>query len=120
MAKVIDATAIYTGGGIYQYNGKFENGNYFLCFTDWEECMMELDADPEAEENREESGYDYWQEEHTVRTLPVMESYETLMDALNWILKNEPYGNYSMDDIECVINILKDDIKAFKSGKPNF
>jgi hypothetical protein len=120
MAKVIYANACYTGGGIYQYNGKFDNGNYFLCFTDWEECMMELNADPEAEENREESGYDYWQEEHTVRTLPVMESYETLMDALNWILKNEPYGNYSMDDIECVINILKDDIKVFKSGKPNF
>ena len=118
MAKVIYANATYTGGGIYQYNGKLENGNYFLCFTDWEEYMMELDADPE--ENFEESGYADWQEEHTVRTLPVMESYETLMDAFNWILKNKPRGNYSDYDIERDKEDLKDDIKAFKSGKPNF
>lgn len=118
MAKVIYATATYTGGGIYQYNGKFENGNYFLCFTDWEEYMMELDADPE--ENFEESGYPDWQEEHTVRELPVMESYETLMDAFDWILKNKPRGNYSDYDIERDKEDLKDDIEAFKSGHPNF
>lgn len=120
MAKVIYATAHYTGGGIYQYNGKFENGNFFLCFTDWEEYMMELNADPDADENADDSGYAEWQEEHTVRTLPVMESYETLMKAFNWILKNKPDGYYNCDDIERYKDQLKDDIKAFKSGKPNF
>lgn len=27
MMKIIDANATYTGGGIYQYTGVFDNGN---------------------------------------------------------------------------------------------
>ena len=118
MAKVIYANAEYTGGGIYQFHGKLDNGNHFLCFTGWEECMLELDADPE--ENFEESGYEEWQTAHTVRELPVIESYETLMDALKWILANKPYGNYESYDMELDMEMLEVDIKDFKEGHPNF
>lgn len=103
--KIKRATAIYTGGGIYQYHGQFDNGNFFLCFTDWEDCMMELDADPA--EDYESSGYPEWQTEHTVRELPVMESYKMLMDALHWILKNHPDGNYNDYDIKKAVQDLK-------------
>ena len=114
MAKVIYATAEYTGGGIYQYNGRLENGNYFLCFTDWEEYMLELDADPGYDANFMESGQDYWQKEHTVRELPVMESYETLLEAFHWILRYCPKGHYDSSDIDIAFLYLEEDIKAYK------
>ena len=34
--KIANATAIYTGGGIYIYHGKVENGNYFRACDEWE------------------------------------------------------------------------------------
>jgi len=120
MAKVKSANACYTGGGIYMYYGKLNNGNHFLCWTDWEEYVLELDADPGTDENIEEAGYEDWQQAHTVRELPVMESYKTLLSALKWIVKNEPVGNYSVSDMERDITDLKEDIKAFKEGHPNF
>lgn len=45
--KIIDANATYTGGGIYQYTGRFDNGNYFQTWTDYEDYVQELDVDPE-------------------------------------------------------------------------
>ena len=114
---MIYATAEYTGGGIYQYNGRLENGNYFLCFTDWEEYMLELDTDPGYDANFMDSGQEYWQKEHTVRELPVMESYETLLTALRWILKHCPKGHYDSSEIKAAVRSLKEDIEAYGRGE---
>lgn len=117
MAKIKSANATYTGGGIYQYDGQFENGNYFLCFTDWEPCMLELDADPGPDGSIEVSGDPQWQEEHTVRQLPTMESFKTLRSAFEWILQNKPAGNYTSGDIEDArkeLDTIMDDIGSGK------
>lgn len=109
MAKVIYATAIYTGGNIYQYYGKFSNGNFFLCFTDWEEYLMELDVDPG--ENFEESGYEEWQNEHTIRQPEPSESRRLLVEAFDWIIGNRPEGNYDPGEIEDARTELLNEIK---------
>ena len=108
MTRVKYATATYTGGGIYQYSGELDNGNYFLCFTDWEDCMIEVNENPDAEENAEECGYEEWQNEHLVAELSPLESYETLVSAMEWILKNKPIGNYAGGDIERNLEKLKE------------
>ena len=97
MAQVAYANAEYTGGGIYQYHGKLENGNYFLCFTDWEDCLMEVDTDPQAD--MDNCGYDSWQQAHIVKVHGPMESRLILLQAIGWILGHAPEGNYSSSDM---------------------
>lgn len=58
---------MYTGGNIYVYFGKFENGTYFI-FGDCEEAATIIDADPTApSEEFDYRGFDpNWIEEHYV------------------------------------------------------
>lgn len=62
--KIKEAFAIYTGGGIWLFYGKLDNGNYFLTNDiGWTQI---LNADPSCSE---ESAYYEWQQEHLVEEL---------------------------------------------------
>lgn len=103
--KIIDANATYTGGGIYQYTGRFDNGNYFQTWTDYEDYVQELDVDPE--ENWDDNDDEEWQNEHMVTEHYGLEATEILKEAMRYIIDNEPTGNYSVCEVEDALNSLK-------------
>ena len=103
--KVIDANATYTGGGIYQYTGRFDNGNYFQTWTCYEDYIQELDADPE--ENWDDNDDEEWQNEHMVAEHYGFEAIEILKEAMKYIIDNQPTGNYSVCEVENALNSLK-------------
>lgn len=103
--KIIDANATYTGGGIYQYTGRFDNGNYFQTWTDYEDYVQELDVDPE--ENWDDNADEEWQNEHMVAEHYGTEATEILKEAMRYIIDNKPRGNYSVGEVEDALNSLK-------------
>lgn len=103
--KVIRANATYTGGNIYQYTGQFDNGNFFQTWTDYEDYIQELDADPE--ENWDDNDDEEWQNEHMVTEHYGPEAIEILKEAMRYIIDNEPRGNYSVGEVEDALNSLK-------------
>lgn len=103
--KVIRANATYTGGGIYQYTGQFDNGNYFQTWTDYEDYIQELDTDPE--ENWDDNDDEEWQNEHMVTGYYGSEATEILKEAMKYIIDNKPLGNYSVGEVEDALNSLK-------------
>ena len=93
--KIKNATAIYTGGGIYIYHGQLENGNYFRTCDEWESIEI-CDSDTSVED----ADYNEFYEEHTVETV-TGEAYETFWnEMLQWIIDNNPEGNYLNSDLE--------------------
>ena len=105
MARVIEANATYTGGNIYQYTGVLDNGNYFQTWTDYEDYIQELDADPE--ENWDDNDDEEWQNEHMVTEHYGPEAIEILKEAMRYIICNEPLGNYSVCEVKDALNSLK-------------
>lgn len=105
MARVIEANATYTGGNIYQYTGVLDNGNYFQTWTDYEDYIQELDADPE--ENWDDNDDEEWQNEHMVAEHYGPEATEILKEAMKYIIDNKPLGNYSVGEVEDALNSLK-------------
>ena len=103
--KVIRANATYTGGNIYQYTGQFDNGNFFQTWTDYEDYIQELDADPE--ENWDDNDDEEWQNEHMVVEHYGPEATEILKEAMKYIIDNKPRGNYSVGEVEDALNSLK-------------
>lgn len=103
--KVIRANATYTGGNIYQYTGQFDNGNFFQTWTDYEDYIQELDADPE--ENWDDNDDEEWQNGHMVTEHYGPEAIEILKEAMRYIIDNEPRGNYSVGEVEDALNSLK-------------
>lgn len=103
--RVIYANATYTGGGIYQYTGQFDNGNYFQTWTDYEDYIQELDVNPE--ENWDDNDDEEWQNEHMVAEHYGSEAIKILMAAMHYIIANIPVGNYSLGEIEDALDSLK-------------
>ena len=97
MAKVIKANATYTGGGIYQYTGKLDNGHWFQTWTDYEDYIQELDVDPE--EYWDDNDDSEWQEKHTVCEHEGEDALHITISAFDWIIANTPDGNYCTGDI---------------------
>lgn len=96
--RVIYANATYTGGGIYQYTGQFDNGNYFQTWTDYEDYIQELDVNPE--ENWDDNDDEEWQNEHMVAEHYGSEAIKILREAMRYIIDNQPTGNYSVEEIK--------------------
>lgn len=105
MARVIYANATYTGGGIYQYTGRLDNGNYFQTWTDYEDYVQELDTDPE--ENWDDNDDEEWQNEHMVAEHYGLKATEILKEAMKYIVDNKPRGNYSVGEVEDALNSIK-------------
>ena len=94
---MIKANAFYTGGGFYLYTGEILKGKYFLTDNE-DDYTMISDADPE--EYLEECFYEEWFNKHRIGELIGGDHKANLLEAFDWILKNNPKGNYSFDDIE--------------------
>ena len=62
--KIKNATAIYTGGGIYIYYGQLENGLFFRACDGWD--FIEL---CDSDTSTEEADYYEFYEEHSQGTI---------------------------------------------------
>jgi len=71
MKRFENVECAYTGGGIWLFDGKLHDGTWFL--TDDEGATLILDADPS---DFDESLWEEWQNEHTVRELHNRERVE--------------------------------------------
>ena len=93
--EIKNATAIYTGGGLYIFYGPLTDGNWFRAYDEWE-CIEICNADTSTEE----ADYNEFYEEHIIETL-VNDEYKTFWnEMLLWIIHNAPEGNYQVDDLE--------------------
>jgi len=93
--EIANATAIYTGGGIYIYYGQLTDGNYFRACDEWDGIEI-CNADTSVDE----ADYYEFYEEHSIETL-AKEEYEIFWnEMLLWIIHNAPEGNYQADELE--------------------
>ena len=97
--RIIKANAEYTGGGIYRYTALLESGDYLLGNSEWEELYV-VDKNPDEDD---ESWYNEWIDNHLKSIITEEEYKRTLQQLLTWIIKNEPQGNYSVTEIESIL-----------------
>lgn len=111
MEQIKYATADYTGGGIYCYQGQMTDGRWFI--ADDEGCVGICDADPFKA--GEDVWYLDWQDEH-VKWLDESEAERMHRDILRWIIENEPEGNYNAWELKERLNGRKLTIEAKNTG----
>ena len=87
-----EAYADYTGGNIWVFHGKLEDGSYFL--SDDAGWTLILDEDPS---DLEISTYQDWQDSHTIRELKDPERKEFLAELLRAVKENP---DFYMNDLE--------------------
>ena len=84
--QILNANAVYTGGNIYCYNGRLEDGSFFMASDTFEdELIMILDADPEGA--GEDAYQQEWQEEHLKRELIDGEAKAFWNEMLRFIMR---------------------------------
>lgn len=90
-----NATAEYTGGGIYIYHGQLENGLYFRACDDWDFISI-----CNADTSTDEAEYNEFYEEHETDSIDRYQFEEFFNTMLLWIIHNAPKGNYNTDELE--------------------
>lgn len=93
--EIKTATAIYTGGGIYIYYGQLENGSYFRT-GDGDLYMSICDSDTSVDD----ADYIEFYEEHEIDDLQGYDFEYFFNNMIQWIINNQPDGNYSTDELE--------------------
>ena len=116
-AKIIDVTPNYTGGGIYVFEGALDDGTYFLACDDGYDVRI-LDKDP-RKTRRVNGGdklgvYPEWQEKHLVRDIDNNKTKGFFEEMINWVLKNEPKGNYNDGDMKELLVRIDDDFSSIE------
>lgn len=105
------ASAEYTGGGIYVFEGKFKNGNYFIGDDFYDirviDCPYDWDTDFQVE----------WQEEHLVEDIPHPIGLRVSKQIVEWVKANKPNANYSMRDMDYIAEDIEECLKAEAEGK---
>lgn len=94
MFNVVFANACYSGGGIYLYIGKLNNGMFFIASDEGDLSIMD-----------KEPTFDYDMDFFNAHVVEYVdsESKEFSRDfkaILNWILSNNPSGNYNKAELE--------------------
>ena len=101
MEKIIKATAVYSGGGIYLYYAEMENKQWIMGNDEW---LIIVNENPIVnEETFENSSYYEWQEEHLVKQISEEEYQEVLNKILETIFDGKSikeYDNFSIGDLE--------------------
>lgn len=101
MEKIMKATAVYSGGGIYLYYAELENKQWIMGNDEW---LIIVDTCPIVnEETFENSGYYEWQEEHLVKQILEDEYQKVLNKILEVIFDGKTikeYDNFSIGDLE--------------------
>lgn len=103
--KIKNATACYTGGNIYIYYGELENDLWFYSCDDWN-CVIVCDADTSTED----AEYSDFFEEHEVECLTEESDF---CEVLQWIIDNEPDGNYQKSEIESRLEEMRRAARPF-------
>ena len=103
LPKVKSATADYTGGGWYVFLGEFSDGTYFIAdYPYWD--LRIVNEDPRltfwGDDYDTDAGYASWQEAHLVKDIDGDTTESFFNDMFEWILQNNPEGNYNSGDIE--------------------
>ena len=96
--KIKKAMAVYTGGGIYVFFSILENDTYTFTDSDFLEWNLILKKNPYYD--MDNCFYPEWQDENTIEELTEKEAVNLNLDICNWIIENEPKGNYLKSDIE--------------------
>ena len=97
--KITRAEANYTGGNIYIYTGKLDDGRFFLTADDWEDCVLIVDLDPQehwdTDDEDNDCTFEGWQKEHTVEELNDRSALLFWRRMLDIIEKKETYQDWS-------------------------
>ena len=118
----------YTGGNVYVFTGKLKDGNYFIAddgyFTaddtgnvpGFDVRIVNMDPDKVLETDSDGLSFTLvddaeLQDEHLVKDLDENEEIPFTLDLLNWIIKNEPEGNYNIGELRDELNILKKSVQ---------
>ncbi len=103
----------YTGGNIYVFTGRFQDGSYFMASSlEMDVRLLNDDPDQGFDEDGYTKGYYVpWQEEHLIRDLDsTSEECKAFWTALlEEILEKKPDGNYLLGDMEILLNGVKND-----------
>lgn len=106
--KIKKATAIYTGGGIYEYIAELENGNWIYGS---DEGLIIVDKSPL--EDYEECGYVEWQQEHLVLYIDDEDFQEWLNKIIRTILNGDVFEKHNFD-VQELISLMKQVVKKKK------
>jgi hypothetical protein len=93
--EIKNATAEYTGGGIYIYYGELTNGLYFRTW-DASDYIAICDADTSTDE----AEYEEFYEAHVVDSLFGDDFKKFFNNIIIWIDVNEPEGNYNIGELD--------------------
>lgn len=95
------ANACYTGGGIYIIQAELEDGTFFTTDT----YLFGLYDSDYLEANETIGDLGAWEQEHLLAdSLTVAEAKRIEVDALEWILENEPVGNYDAYELRLLLD----------------
>lgn len=103
LPKVKSATASYTGGGWYVFLGALSDNTYFIAdYPYWDLRIVDEDPRPAfwGDDYDTDAGYEPWQNAHLIKDVDNTDTTMFFNDLFNWILKNNPDGNYNSGDIE--------------------
>lgn len=90
-----NATAIYTGGGIYIYHGELENGLYFRTADEWNSISI-----CNTDTSTEDADYSEFYDKNQVDELQGDDYKKFFNNMLVWINNNKPNGNYNLGELE--------------------
>ncbi len=102
--KVVYAEPEYTGGNIWNFTGKLQNGNYFVA-SDADGIFVELNEDPnifiDSDESYSSNIWDSdWMNDHMVKDYHSEEEIlEFWSSLISWLIDNDGWDEYTVDDI---------------------
>lgn len=111
MAKIVKAVAEYTGGGIWVFTGKLDDGTFFMA-DGFEYDIRIVNEDPDEVEDGG-AWYVEWQEEHLVRDLDTeSQGPSFIVDIIEWIRANAPEEMFDSD-----MDYIEEDAKKYVGKK---
>lgn len=113
--EIKNATAQYTGGGIYIYYGQLEDGNYFRA-CDGDDFIEICNTDTSTDE----ADYSEFYEKHRIETLTGYEYQYFWNEMLYWIINYGAEGNYSITELNTRViemdPVIEGAIECLKDG----
>lgn len=111
MTKIVKANAEYTGGNIWVFTGKLDDGTYFMA-DGFEYDVRIVNEDPDEVEDGG-AWYCDWQEAHLVRDIDTeSEGPAFILDVIAWLRKNLPDSMIDSD-----MEWIEEDAKQYVGKK---
>lgn len=106
VTDIVNAEPCYTGGGIYAIVGELADGNYFMGDLTFHWIVV-VNEKPDWDE----SWYEEWIDAHKVTEFNDDDARKFIAVALQWVKANKPNGNYSMSDMDDILEELAEGCK---------